>query len=96
MKSFKVYRHIRRQALIFGLPVALFALQMVGVIGSLFIIIFSFSLPLVFGALIVNGLLYGILLKLTHQPDWIQMGGVFPQIISNKKTTIFYEDAEPA
>lgn len=93
MKCFAVYRNIRKRALIFGLPVALFALQMVGVIGALLIIIFSFSFLLLLAAAALNAALYVFLLKLTHQPHWVQVGKVFPHSVSHKKTTAFtYED----
>lgn len=87
MKVYQVYRNIRKRALIFGLPVAMFALQMVGVIGSLLIVVFSFSLSLIIGAVIVNGVLYMILLKLTHRPELFHLSRLFPETISNKKTT---------
>ncbi|SDF00019.1 hypothetical protein SAMN05421636_109180 [Pricia antarctica] len=93
MKDYKVYRNIRKRALIYGLPVSLFALQMLGVIGSLLVIIFSFGLFLVIGAVSVNLTLYFILLKLTHQPHLLHFAKVFPSAISNKKTSpLHYED----
>ncbi|MCR9226634.1 MAG: hypothetical protein NXH90_04325 [Flavobacteriaceae bacterium] len=88
MKQYEVYRHIRRRALIFGLPVAFFALQMLVVIGSLMAVIFSFNLVLLFGAMVANGILYGILLKLTQKSGLLQMRTIFPHMISNKKITI--------
>ena len=93
MKGYKVYRNIRKRALIFGLPVSLFALQMLGVIGSLLVVIFSFDLILVIGAVAVNLTLYFVLLKLTHRPHLLHFAKVFPSAISNKKTTaLHYED----
>jgi len=93
MKGYRIYRNIRKRALIFGLPVALFALQMLGVIGSLLVVIFSFSLVLVLGAAVMNGILYVVLLKLTNQPHLLHIGKVFPRSISNKKTSLLnYED----
>ncbi|WKX76936.1 hypothetical protein Q5W13_01865 [Zobellia laminariae] len=93
MKGYRIYRNIRKRALIFGLPVALFALQMLGVIGSLLVVIFSFSLVLVLCAAITNGILYVVLLKLTNQPHLLYIGKVFPKSISNKKTSLLnYED----
>ena len=93
MKSYKIYRNIRKKALIFGLPISLFAIQMAAVIGSLLGVIFSFSFLLVLGAICVNLILYAVLLKLTHQPHLVNFQKVFPQSISNKKTTGFhYED----
>ncbi|MCR9228824.1 MAG: hypothetical protein NXH90_15500 [Flavobacteriaceae bacterium] len=87
MKQYEVYRHIRGRALIFGLPVALFALQMLVVIGSLMAVIFSFDLVLLFGAMMANGILYGLLLKWAQRPELLQVGNVFPKMISNKKIT---------
>lgn len=93
MKGYQIYRNIRKRALIFGLPVSLFALQMAAVIGSLLIVIFSFSLFLVMGAMAINLMLYVVLLKLTHQPHLLHIQKVFPTAISNKKTTtLHYED----
>ena len=93
MKSYGVYRNIRKRALIFGLPVSLFALQMSGVIGSLLVVIFSFSFVLVLCALVINLTLYFVLLKLTHRPHLLHFAKVFPSAISNKKTTtLHYED----
>lgn len=88
MKQYAIYRNIRRRALIFGLPVAFFALQMLLVIGSLMAVIFSFNLVLLFGATVANGILYGFLLRWAQQPEKLQIGTVFPNIISNKKITL--------
>jgi tellurite resistance protein TehA-like permease len=93
MRTFLIYRNIRKRALIFGLPVSLFALQMAAVIGSLLMVIFSFSLLLVMAAIAINLMLYVLLLKLTHQPQILHIQKVFPTAISNKKTTVLhYED----
>jgi hypothetical protein len=54
MKRFGVYRNIRRKALIWGLPISLFALMMVAVIASLLVIIFSFSFAVVISVFILN------------------------------------------
>ena len=43
MKRYDVYRNMRKRAVIFGLPISLFALMMVSILASLLIIIFSFS-----------------------------------------------------
>jgi hypothetical protein len=93
MRTFQIYRNIRKRALIFGLPVSLFALQMAAVIGSLLVVIFSFSLLLVMAAIAINLMLYIMLLKLTHQQHILHIQKVFPTAISNKKTTVLhYED----
>lgn len=74
--------------MIFGLPVSFFAIQMLGVIASLLAVIFSFSFALIFGALIANGVLYVVLLKLANRPDLLSSPRVFPKAISNKKTNL--------
>ena len=85
MKQYSVYRNIRVRALIFGLPVAFFALQMMAVVGSLIAVIFSFNLILLILMGIGNTVLYGTLLKLVQEPRLLQIGVSFPQLISNKK-----------
>ena len=76
-----------------GFPYPLFALQMLGVIGSLLVVIFSFSLFLVVGAVAFNLSLYSVLLRLAHRPQLLNVAKVFPSAISNKKTTdLGYED----
>lgn len=95
MKTFHIHRDIRARALIFGLSVPFFALQMLGVIASLLIIIFSFSFPLIFGAIVGNGILYVILLKLTNRPHILYLGNAFPRAISNKKTNLLRYADEP-
>ena len=89
MKRFEVYKNIRKRAVIFGLPISLFALMMVSIIASLLIIIFSFSFIMIIGILIFNATLYVALSKLTHNPQLFQMTKAFPRIISNKKTSGF-------
>ena len=90
MKSYSIHRDIRRRALIFGLSVPLFAIQMLGVIAPLLVIIFSFSFTLIFGAMLLNGALYVLLLKLNNNPNGLVIGMVFPKNISNKKTNLLY------
>ncbi|TVZ26935.1 hypothetical protein JM83_1938 [Gillisia sp. Hel_I_86] len=58
MKKFEVYKNIRKQAVIFGLPISLFALMMASILPSLLIIIFSFSFGMIIGILIFNAALY--------------------------------------
>ncbi|MHA7831286.1 MAG: hypothetical protein ACX93O_09300 [Flagellimonas sp.] len=89
MKQYNVYRNIRVRALIFGLPVAYFALQMMAVVGSLMAVIFSFSSMLLIAVGFVNAVLYGVLLKLAQEPRLLQIGVSFPQNISNKKITSY-------
>ena len=69
MKKYEVYRNIRKQALLMGLPISLFALLMVSVIGSLLIIIFSFSLGVIVALLLFNALIYGALAQWVTNPQ---------------------------
>lgn len=85
MKSFHTYRNIRKKALIYGLPVHLFALMMISVIGSLLVIIFSFGVASISLGVLLNLALYWLLLKLSSRPQLLRFGSVFPQMISNKK-----------
>ncbi|WP_293294593.1 hypothetical protein [Allomuricauda sp.] len=89
MKQYSVYRNIRVRALIFGLPVAFFALQMMAVVGSLIAVIFSFNLILLIAVGLGNTVLYGILLKLVQEPRLLQIGVRFPHSITNKKITSY-------
>ena len=88
MKRFEVYKDIRKQAMIFGLPVSLFALMMVSIVISLLVIIFSFGLGIIVGVIILNCILYFILIRLARQSQRIQASTHFPKIISNKKSTL--------
>ncbi|WP_430905579.1 hypothetical protein [Maribacter sp. 2-571] len=87
MKRFEVYKNIRKRAVIFGLPISLFALMMSSVIASLLVIIFSFSFVLIIGILIFNATLYVVLTRLTNSPQLLQVRNVFPKIISNKRNS---------
>tara|TARA_Y100001933_G_scaffold262161_1_gene318754 strand:+ start:4028 stop:4312 length:285 start_codon:yes stop_codon:yes gene_type:complete len=87
MRKFEVYKNIRKRAMIFGLPVSLFALMMIAIIASLLVIIFSFGFGVIIGVLIFNAGLYIALTKFAHSPQLLQLAKVFPKIISNKKTT---------
>lgn len=89
MKKFEIYKNIRKRAVIFGLPISLFALMMVSIIVSLLIIIFSFNFVMIIGILIFNATLYVALSKMTHNPQLFQIAKAFPRIISNKKTSGF-------
>ncbi|MER3374582.1 MAG: hypothetical protein RIM83_08085 [Allomuricauda sp.] len=85
MKKFEVYRNIRKRAMIMGLPISLFALMMVSVIGSLLIIIFSFRFGVIVALLLFNALLFGALAQWVKNPQLLSVQKVFPLIISNKK-----------
>jgi len=88
MKRFEVYRNIRKQAVIFGLSISFFALQMICVVGSLMVIIFSFSLAMIIGVLVFNAGLYVALIRISNNPQSITLWGVYPKIISNKKSSL--------
>ena len=93
MKRYEVYKNIRKRAVIFGLPISLFALMMVSILASLLIIIFSFSFAMIIGILIFNAALYVALTRITNDPQLFQMAKAFPQIISNKRNSGFdYEE----
>ena len=92
MKKFEVYKNIRKRAVIFGLPISLFAIMMVSILASLLVIIFSFSFGIIIGVLLLNSALYIALTRITGNPQLFQMAKAFPQIISNKRTSgIDYE-----
>ena len=92
MKRFEVYKNIRKRAMIFGLPISLFALMMVSILASLLIVIFSFSFVVIIGVLVFNASLYVVLIKITNTPQILTFSKVFPSIISNKKSTnLHYE-----
>ena len=92
MKRFEVYRNIRKRAVIFGLPISLFALMMMSVLASLMVIIFSFSFAIIIGVAIFNAALYIALTRITNNPQLFQLAKAFPKIISNKRNSaIDYE-----
>ncbi len=88
MKSYEVYRNIRKGALIWGLSISLFALLMVSVVASLLIIIFSFSLMMVLALFLWNASLFVGLNKMNDNPSLFNLRKVFPKSISNKKDNV--------
>lgn len=90
MKRYEVYKNIRKGAMIWGLPISLFAMMMLLILGSLLIIIFSFSLWVIIGAFVLNGTFYIVLTKIARKAKTINIVKVFPKIISNKKENIQY------
>ncbi len=92
MKKFEVYKNIRKQALIMGLPVSLFAVMMLAVIASFLFIIFSFSFYGIISILILDAMLFVVLTRLTNKPALLYFKKVFPERISNKRGShIYYE-----
>lgn len=85
MKKYEVYKNIRRRAVIMGLPISLFALLMICVIASLLFIIFSFSISVIIGAIVLNATLFVVLTQLHKNPALLHLKKVFPKTISNKK-----------
>lgn len=93
MKRYEIYKNIRKKALIYGLPVGLFAVMILSVIGSLLVIIFSFSLSLIISAVVFNLVLYSFLTRITINPKLLHYQRVFPKMISNKSfSRLSYED----
>ncbi len=92
MKRFEVYRNIRKRALIWGLPISLFALMMVAVIASLLVIIFSFSFAVVISVFILNAGLYISLTRIAKISQYFELTSVFPKNITNKKSSHFNYD----
>ncbi|AZQ59876.1 hypothetical protein EJ994_14120 [Maribacter sp. MJ134] len=88
MKTYEVYRNIRKGALIWGLPISLFALLIVSVVASLLVIIFSFSLMIVLSLFIWNACLFIGLNKMSSSTRLLNVRRVFPKSISNKKDNI--------
>lgn len=84
MKHYEIYKHIRKRALIWGLPLSLFALQMLAILASLLVMIFSFSVLSLLGTLIFNTATYIVFTKITSQPHLLYFQKVFPKCISNK------------
>jgi len=68
-----------------GLPISLFALMMASVIGSLLVIIFSFSFGVIVALLLFNALLFGALAQWAKNPQLLSVQKIFPHTISNKK-----------
>jgi type IV secretory pathway VirB3-like protein len=93
MKKFEVYKNIRKQAVIFGLPISLFALMMVAILASLLVVIFSFSFTVIITVFIINAALYIALTRISNNPQLLQITKVFPNIISNKRNSgLGYEE----
>ncbi len=92
MKSYSVYRNIRRNAVIFGLAVSSFAIQMGSVIASLLLIIFAFKLLLLLALVVWNFGLYITLLRI-NSFAFTQVSSRLPSLISNKQTGLskYYE-----
>ena len=87
MKRFEVYKNIRKRAVIFGLPISLFAVMMISIVASLLVVIFSFSFGIIIGVLVLNAALYIGLIRITSGHQLFQTAKAFPKIISNKRNS---------
>ena len=93
MKQFNPYRNIRIKAMIMGLPLSFFAVQMTAVIGSLLVVIFSFSLSMIVGVVAFNVKLFAGLNLFTKYPKLLHFKKVFPEAIRMKKNSgLRYEE----
>jgi len=93
MKKYEIYKNIRKRAMIWGLPISLFAMMMISVIGSLLFIIFSFSFLVIISVFVFNAILYVALTHMIRNPALLHFTKVFPQAISNKKqSNLNYEE----
>ncbi|UII80098.1 hypothetical protein [Flagellimonas sp. CMM7] len=88
MKKYEVYKNIRKGAMIWGLPISLFAMMMLSILASLLVIIFSFSLVVIIVAMLWNTTLYVVLTKTALKGISVNFNTVFPKIISNKKENL--------
>ncbi|MEO0507191.1 MAG: hypothetical protein AAF090_13640 [Bacteroidota bacterium] len=88
MKKYEVYRNIRKRAMIWGLPISLFALMIISVVASLLVIIFSFSLVVITIGIIWNTTLYVLLTRLGSRIRNISLVSPFPKSISNRKESV--------
>ncbi|WP_083852498.1 hypothetical protein [Galbibacter marinus] len=92
MKRYEIYKNIRKQAIIFGLPLSMFVIMMICIICSLLLIIFSFSFTLIMSLLVGNSVLYLLLLRFSTTAQHFQFSAVFPSSISNRRiSSISYE-----
>ena len=80
--------------MIWGLPVSLFALMMIAVVGSLLVIILSFSLGAVISVFIFNCALYISLTNLSSHPQVFQVSKVFPGTISSTRLSNFHYEQD--
>ncbi len=84
MKTYKIYKDIRKGARIWGLPISLFALLMLSILASLLIIIFSFGIMVIILAVGWNLCWYAGLLRMSYHKNLFDFNKVFPNCISNK------------
>lgn len=93
MKKYEAYKDIRKQALIFGLPLGFFILQIVSILIGFFVLFTAFSLLTIIGLVIFWVGLYAVLGYLTKNPSLFNFSKIFPNIITNKSQNTFnYEE----
>ena len=80
MKRFEIYKNIRKRAIIFGLPVSLFALIMISVLASLMLIIFSFSFVIIIGVFMFNAALYVALIQIANNVQGFHLANTFQKL----------------
>ena len=88
MRKYEVYKNIRKGAMIWGLPISLFAMMMLSILTSLLVIIFSFSLVVIIITMLWNCTMYIVLTKIARKAISLNFNMVFPKIISNKKENL--------
>ncbi|MDT0642200.1 hypothetical protein RM553_05075 [Zunongwangia sp. F363] len=92
MKRYTAYRDIRKEALIMGLPLLLFAVQIAVVVLSLLIAIFAFDFLVILGLISMNAGLYFSLLHYTRLTCKVIFIRVYPRLISNKPVNPYSDD----
>ena len=88
MRTYRIYKDIRKGAMIWGLPISLFALLILSILASLLIIIFSFSLMVIVLAMGWNLCWYVCLTKMASNKHLLDFNKVFPDCISNKQDNL--------
>lgn len=91
MKQFTTYTAIRQRAQLLGLPLLFFAVQLIAVIVSLLLMIFSFGVGLILGLLVLNVSLYVGLLQYQQGKLHFSLGTVFPRELSNQHIRLGHE-----
>lgn len=84
MKQFKTYRDIRKRALVMGLPLNALAIMMLSVVGSLLVIIFSFSFFMVLLVVVFNGGLFFGMSYLHAHPEVLHLSNPYPKLVTGK------------
>lgn len=96
MKQFKVYKDIRKQALLMGLPLTLFSLLITSILLSLLVVIFSFSIITLVVVMVGNLGLYIVFTQISRGTFRVSFKRHFPKEISIKNINVIdYETIEP-